>query len=50
MRGLEGNNHQPGRHDPILAALKDCDIIISRGMGGRLISALKVAGKELYLT
>ncbi len=50
MRGLEGNNHQPDRHAPILDALKDCDIIVSRGMGRRLISDLKIAGKEIYLT
>ncbi len=49
-RGLEGNNHQPGRHDPILTALKDCDIIISHGMGRRLFSDLKVSGIETYLT
>jgi len=49
-RGMKGSNHEPGKHRPILAALKDCDAIISHGMGRRLISDLEVAGIQTYLT
>jgi predicted Fe-Mo cluster-binding NifX family protein len=49
-RGLKSNILEPGRHGPILAALKDCKAVVSRGMGRRLISDLKVAGIETYLT
>lgn len=49
-RGMKGSSHEPGRHGPILVALKDCDVIISHGMGRRLVSDLEVAGIETYLT
>ncbi len=49
-RGIKGSEHEPGRHGPILTALKDCNIIISHGMGKRLLSDIKVAGLEPYLT
>ncbi len=47
---LKSIEHEPGRHGPILTALKDCDVIISHGMGKRLLSDIKVAGLEPYLT
>jgi predicted Fe-Mo cluster-binding NifX family protein len=49
-RGLKEHGHEPGRHGPILSALKDCKVIISHGMGRRLISDLNVAGIDTYLT
>lgn len=50
QRGLKGHNHEPGKHNPILAALNDCKAVISHGMGRRLISDLNVAGIQSYLT
>ena len=49
-RGHKGHGDEPGRHGPILSALKDCQVIISHGMGRRLISDLNVAGIDTYVT
>ena len=49
-RGLEGAGHEVDRHGPILAALADCQAVISRGMGRRLYDDLKQAGVEVFIT
>ena len=49
-RGFKGHGHEPGRHGPILSALRDCQVIISHGMGRRLIGDLNVAGIDTYVT
>jgi predicted Fe-Mo cluster-binding NifX family protein len=49
-RGPKNYEPEPGRHGPILEALKDCDVIISHGMGKRLLSDLKVAVIEICCT
>lgn len=37
-------------HSGILQALKDCKVVISRGMGRRLLEDFEVNGKEVYVT
>jgi len=49
-KGLRDNDPEPGRHVPILAELKDCRVLISHGMGRRLINDLNVSGIETFLT
>jgi len=49
-RGLEGANHAINRHGPIIEALKDCQVIISHGMGRRIYDDLKNAGIEVFVT
>lgn len=49
-RGLEGAGHDVDRHGPILAALADCQAVISRGMGRRLYDDLKQAGVAVFIT
>jgi predicted Fe-Mo cluster-binding NifX family protein len=48
-RGLENADHQIDRHGPILAALKDCDVVISSGMGRRICNDLQNAGIEAFI-
>lgn len=49
-RGLSGYDHGIDRHTPILAALKDCKVVISHGMGRRVYNDLKQAGIEVFIT
>jgi len=49
-RGLEGADHSFDRHTPILEALKDCQVVISHGMGRRIYEDLKNAGLEVFVT
>ena len=49
-RGLSGYGHQIDRHSPILEALKDCNVVISKGMGRRIYDDLKQAGIEVFIT
>ncbi len=49
-RGLEGADHGVDRHGPILEALKDCDIVISHGMGRRIYDDLTQAGIQAVVT
>jgi len=49
-RGLEGHNHDVDRHGPILEALKDCQVVISMGMGRRIYNDLNQAGIEVFIT
>jgi predicted Fe-Mo cluster-binding NifX family protein len=38
------------RHGPILEALKDCQVVISHGMGRRIHEDLRSAGIEAFIT
>ena len=49
-RGLEAAGHEVDRHGPILRALADCQVVISRGMGRRLYDDLRQAGVQVYIT
>jgi len=49
-RGLSGHGHEVDRHGPILEALKDCNVVISKGMGRRIYDDLKQAGIEVFIT
>ncbi len=48
-RGLAGQLHDIDRHGPIIAALKDCDLVISHGMGRRIYDDLQRAGIDAYI-
>lgn len=49
-RALEGAGHEVDRHGPILEALKDCQVVISGGMGRRIYNDLIQAGIEPCVT
>ena len=49
-RGLAGQGHEIDRHAPIIDALKDCNVIIAKGMGRRIYDDLQHAGKEVIIT
>uniref|UniRef100_A0A7C6AA74 Iron-molybdenum cofactor biosynthesis protein n=1 Tax=candidate division WOR-3 bacterium TaxID=2052148 RepID=A0A7C6AA74_UNCW3 len=49
-RGLEGAGHELDRHTPILNALKDCQVVITHGMGRRIYDDLKRIGIEVFIT
>ena len=49
-RGFEGADHAVDRHGPILAALADCKVVISHGMGRRIYDDLKQADIEVFIT
>ena len=49
-RGLEGADHEINRHGPILAALADCKVVVSHGMGRRIYNDLKQADIEVFVT
>jgi predicted Fe-Mo cluster-binding NifX family protein len=47
------HNHQHGHqhsHGVILEALKDCSVIIARGMGRRLLMDFEANNKEVFVT
>jgi predicted Fe-Mo cluster-binding NifX family protein len=48
-RGLEGR-HDGDHHGPILDALRDCQVVISHGMGRRIYDELKGIGIEVFVT
>jgi predicted Fe-Mo cluster-binding NifX family protein len=48
-RGGEGM-HNIDHHGPILDALKDCNVVISCGMGRRIYDDLRAAGIESFIT
>ena len=48
-RGLQGADHSIDRHGPILEALKDCDVVISRGMGQRIYNDLRDVGIQALI-
>ena len=48
-RGLEDKNHSHDRHSPIPKALRDCDAVISRGMGWRIYSELQNIGIQTLI-
>ena len=43
-----GNDHHHS-HGGILDALKDCEVVISRGMGRRLLDDFELAGKKVFV-
>jgi predicted Fe-Mo cluster-binding NifX family protein len=48
-----GLDHEHGHHHShhgILNALNECEVVISRGMGRRLLDDLAAAGKNVYIT
>ncbi len=47
--GIQGQ-HGADRHKTIIEALKDCDVVISRGMGRRLYEDLRYAGIKAIIT
>ena len=49
-RGLEHAGHDIDRHGPVLAALADCAVVISHGMGRRLYNDLRTVGIESFIT
>jgi predicted Fe-Mo cluster-binding NifX family protein len=49
-RGLSGHGHEIDRHGPILEALKDCNVVISHGMGRRIYNDMKQAGIDVFIT
>lgn len=49
-RGLDGASHEIDRHAPILNALKDCQAVISHGMGMRIYNDLKESGMDVFVT
>lgn len=49
-RGLEGVSHAADRHGPILEALKDCQAVISHGMGQRIYNDLRRTEIEAFIT
>ncbi len=52
-REHSGHEHQGGHghsHEGILAALKDCDVVIARGMGRRIYDDLRGAKIESLIT
>lgn len=48
-RELEGNHHAD-HHGPIISALRECDVVISKGMGPRIFKALVSNGIKPYIT
>jgi predicted Fe-Mo cluster-binding NifX family protein len=48
-RGLSGAGHDVDRHGPVLAALRDCELVISHGMGRRIIADLERAGIKAFI-
>ncbi|RKZ29636.1 iron-molybdenum cofactor biosynthesis protein [bacterium] len=49
-RGMEDAGHRLDPHGPVLAALADCDVVISHGMGRRIYNDLKSANVEVFIT
>ncbi len=49
-RGLAGEDCNIDRHQPILEALKDCQIVISHGMGRRIYDDLRNEAIDVYIT
>jgi len=41
--------HQPHLHDTLVALLSDCDVLIARGIGQRLLYDLQANGKEAFI-
>jgi predicted Fe-Mo cluster-binding NifX family protein len=44
------DHNQPHSHGGILTALKDCQVVISRGMGRRLYIDFQQANKEVFIS
>lgn len=48
--GHNHGNHVQHGHAPIIEALGDCQVVISRGMGRRIYNDLMQAKKEVFIT
>jgi predicted Fe-Mo cluster-binding NifX family protein len=48
--GMAGHGQGMDKHGAIINALKDCQVIISHGMGRRIYDDLCQAGIEVYIT
>jgi predicted Fe-Mo cluster-binding NifX family protein len=48
--GQHEGEHHAHSHGSILDALNDCRVVISGGMGRRLMDDLQSAGKEVFIT
>jgi predicted Fe-Mo cluster-binding NifX family protein len=48
--GVEDQPHHPHQHGPILQALGDCQVVISRGMGRRIHDDLIRTGISVFVT
>lgn len=55
--GMGEHHHSPNEgsemlktHDAMLSAVKDCDVVISRGMGRPMYDAIKAAGMTVFVT
>jgi len=51
----QGHDHDAGLHHQhshrrILEALDECEVVISRGMGRRLLDDFSAVGKNIYIT
>jgi predicted Fe-Mo cluster-binding NifX family protein len=47
--GVEGDAHAHHSHGPLLDALTDCRVLVTRGLGPRLIADLAARGVEAYV-
>ncbi len=47
---MENTGQHANRHGPILTALADCQVVISRGMGRRIYDDLTAVGIEVFVT
>ena len=49
----DGHGHEEGAshhsHGPLLAALSDCSVLVTRGLGPRLVADLAARGIDVYL-
>jgi len=48
-RGMQKVDHNIDRHGPILEALNDCNVVISRGMGQRIYNDLRNTGIQTLI-
>ena len=46
----EGGPETAATHDAMLAGIRDCEVVISRGMGGPMYASLQNAGMKVYIT
>lgn len=47
--GAEGQTHVHHTHGPLLEALADCRVLVTRGLGPRLVADLAARGIEAYV-
>jgi predicted Fe-Mo cluster-binding NifX family protein len=47
--GDQGTVHEHAAHGPLLDALGDCRVLVTRGLGPRLVADLSARGVEAYV-